>query len=161
MSSTHTKKLVGQLFNRVLHRPKKSAVPVYLKRFRSIDALIEAGMLSIDLRELRVAIDVSVHMLYMDDDRKYAAFFENLRAYINFRRGFLSLEFVEADRPVCFAVTIREEIRYDLEKGEFHERPVQKYHVILNGVNVSGKVDYQPSDTSEENHKTDNTDNTE
>lgn len=132
------RKLIKALFT----KKKKSAVGIYLSRFDTVDKLIRDKLIGIDVKECYVALDLSVHLLYKDDDRKYAAFFDTLRAYINFYRGYFQLPALEPGERINFCVNFRREIRFDLETEEFYDQPKVEYIPWLIGFCQSGHVVY-------------------
>lgn len=132
-------RLVKALFS----RKKENAAAVYLSRFDTIEKMISEKLIGIDVKEGYVAIDLSVHLLYKDDDRKYAAFFDSLRAFINYYRGYMDLPVLQYDERINFCVNFRREIRFDLEREEFYDKPKVEYIPFLVGFCQSDKVVYE------------------
>lgn len=132
------RRLIKALFS----RKKKNAAAIYLSRFDTIDKMIREKLIGIDVKECYVAIDLSVHLLYKDDDRKYAAFFDTLRAFINYHRGYMDLPVLQPEERINFCVNFRREIRFDLENEEFYDEPRVEYIPWLVGFCQSGTVVY-------------------
>lgn len=125
-------------------RKSKSYVQVYLKRFETIDTLIAEDRIGIDLIRALVVLDVSVHLLYMEDDRKYNAFFDTLRAYINYHRGRLQVNrLLEPEDPISFYVVQKLYKAFDLDRGEFFDPPRQEVEKLAVGVYRNGEVSYK------------------
>lgn len=141
------------LFRSLFKRKKKDYVPVYLSRFETIDKMIRCRLIGIDIKEAYAVIDVSVHLLYHDDDRKYAAFFETLRAFINYYRGNLDIPMLEYDERINFCVNFKHEIRFDLDREEFYEKPKEENIPWLVGFYQSGKVVYDVYEKKEPGEK--------
>lgn len=146
MKTGLVKKLLGRMVRKRLHDP----IPVYLARFETVDKLVKAGSIAIDLENCYVALDVSVHICHMNSDARYAAFFDTLRAYINFHRGTLGLPMVEADERINFSVILRLEHRFDMETGEFFDTPRHTYQVWLVGYSQGRNVHYAAYEPAEE-----------
>lgn len=132
------RRLIKALFS----RKKKNAAAIYLSRFDTIDKMIREKMIGIDVKESYVALDLSVHLLYKDDDRKYTAFFDTIRAFINYHRGYMDLPMLYSEDRINFCVNFRREIRFDLENEEFYDEPRVEYIPWLIGFFQSGKVVY-------------------
>lgn len=141
MTGVKVSRIIGRLFS----RERGGCTQVYLKRFESIEKLVRNGLLAVDYGENLAVLDASVHLLYMNDDRGYAAFFDTLRAYINFRRGMAGIEEMtrEEDR-INFMVTIRRAQFVDDETGEYFSPPKESTEILLIGYFQNGKVDYAP-----------------
>ena len=145
MKTGLVKKLLGRMFRSRHHDP----IPVYLSRFEPIDKLVKAGSIAIDLESCYVALDVSVHICHMNSDSRYAAFFDTLRAYINFHRGMLGLPMIQPEERVNFSVMLRLEHRFDMETGEFFDTPQHTNQVWLVGYSQSGSVHYAAYESPE------------
>lgn len=144
------KRVVKQLFR----KRKRSAVPIYLKRFETIQKLIDQDLLGFDFKQKLVVLDSSIHALYLNDDRKYAAFFDTLQAYMNAFRGALGIEeFIDKDDRINFMVVLKQYIGFDLETGDFFSPAKETVSTLLVGYYQDGKVDYAvyepPKETEE------------
>ena len=132
-------KVLKQLFR----KKKKTAVPVYLKRFETIQKLIDDDRIGIDFKQKLVVLDSSIHMLYKNDDRKYNSFFDTMRAFLNTYRGALGIkELIELEDKIDFMVVLKEELFFDHESGEFFSPPKKTAKTLLVGYYQNGKVDY-------------------
>ena len=141
MTGAKVSRLIGRLFGRKRH----GCTQVYLKRFESIEKLVRNGLLAVDYGENLAVLDTSVHLLYMNDDRAYAAFFDTLRAYINFHRGMAGMEEMTCSEDrINFMVTIRRSQLVDDETGEYFFPPKETMEILLVGYFQNGKVDYSP-----------------
>lgn len=133
------------IINQLFSKRNKSCIPVYLKRFETIDTLIGDDRIGIDIVRNLVVLDTSIHLLYMDDDNKYNAFFDTLRAYINYHRGRLQIRrMVEPEDRIDFMVVQKLYMAFDLEKGEFYDKPQESAQTLIVGYYQNGKVDYVP-----------------
>ena len=144
MKTTQRKGRIRQIMGRLFKRRHKDYIPVYLSRFETIDKLIEGGLLAIDLESRYVCLDASLHIQNMNSDRKYTAFFDNIRAYMNFHLGLLRQPMIEPEDRLDFGVMLRQTIRYDAEAGEYFDPPRMKYHTLLVGANQNGRIAYEP-----------------
>lgn len=123
---------------------RKSYVAVYLKRFETIDKLIADDRIGIDPIRALVVLDASIHLLYMDDDRKYNAFFDTIRAYINYKRGLLQVNrLLEPEAPLSFYVVQKIYKLFDIERGEFYDPPHEDVEKLLVGAHWNGKMIYE------------------
>lgn len=134
---------ISRIARQLFRKRKPSYVPVYLERFASLDKLIADDRIAIDFKQKLVVLDTSMHLLYMDDDRKYAAFFDTIRAYINFSRGRIGIEEVvkHTDR-INFMVMLKQYKEFNEETGDFYDPPQETAKTILVGYYQHGKVDY-------------------
>lgn len=134
-------RIIKQLFK----RRSKSCIPVYLKRFETLDTLIGDDRIGIDIVRKIVVLDTSIHLLYMDDDEKYNAFFDTIRAYINYHRGRLQIKrMVEHEDRIDFMVVQKLYMAFDLDKGEFYDKPKEHAKTLIVGYYQNGKVEYAP-----------------
>lgn len=125
-------------------RQRKSYVQVYLKRFETIDTLIGDDRIGIDIVRSLVVLDVSVHLLYMEDDRKYNAFFDTLRAYINYHRGRLQIgKLLEPEDTISFYVVQKLYKVFDIDRGEFFDPPREEVEKLAVGIYRDGVVSYE------------------
>lgn len=142
MKKTNVKGRFSRLFGQLFARRKKDHIPVYLSRFETIDKLISSGLLAIDLESRYVCIDASLHIQYMDSKTKYAAFFNNLRAYMNFHYGLKQQPMIEPEERIDFGVMLKQTIMFDHETGDFYDPPHIQYHTLIVGANQYGTVEY-------------------
>lgn len=135
---------IARLLKRLFKLRTKDHVQVYLSRFETVDKFVRSNLIGIDFKDAYVSIDVSVHLLYMNDIRKYESFFDVLRAYINYHRGEYDIPMLEFDERINFCVSLRHEIRFDLEKEEFYEKPKIEYIPCVIGYYQSGNLTSAP-----------------
>lgn len=134
------KRIIGQLFRKKKH----SYIPVYLKRFDTLERLISDDRLGIDHQKKLVVLDSSVHVLYMEDDQAYNAFFDTVRAYINFSRGKVGVEEgVEYSDRINFLVMMKHYTAFDPATEEFFSPPKVEAKTVLVGYYEHGKVEYE------------------
>lgn len=141
MDKTIIKALAKRIFSR---KREKDYIPVYLKRFASVDRLIETGMLAIDLDKKFVALDTSIHLLHMNDIRKYSAFFDTVRAYMNYRLGLLGMPGVKYSDRIDFTVMLKQTAYIDADTGELYDNPKETYHPLVIGYYTDGQTVYAP-----------------
>lgn len=108
-----------KIFKAIILKRKVQPVDEYLKSFEIIEKLIRDGRIGIDFKTPFVEIDLYLHGKFYYDDEKYIAFMDKIRAYINFRRGYLKgslenfgnnevdadmLKPIDGTTPIAFAV---------------------------------------------------------
>lgn len=125
----------------------------YLKCIPTIQKLIDRHQLGINLKERFVVLDVSVHLAflptgtsayaYRQADKRYAAFFDKVMAYMNFKLGELGKPAIDPQKePLTFAVTRKETVVW--ENGEPVPAHLQvREKTVLVGVYRGGAVDYK------------------
>ena len=131
----------------------------YLKTFQTLEKLMEAEYLQVDLRELHVRIDYRIHALYMYDDKKYLAFIDKVVAWMNFKRGLLGVkQFIEPTHRINFTVFRMDDV-YTVGDKEvnltdiFQGNSVSDFKIqhkptdILVGYAENGRLDYAPIKT--------------
>lgn len=136
--------LLKHFCNAVFRKRKKDYIPVYLKRFEAVDKLLEEGLMAVNLEQNFVAVDASVHMMYMNSQSKYNAFFDTVRAFINFKRGCLGMEMVKYNDRIDFAVMIRHTSYIDENTGELYDVPKENIHPVAVGFYMAGDTVYAP-----------------
>lgn len=105
-------------------RRKPVAMETYLKCIPTIRKLIDTHRLGINLKERLVVVDVSVHLAflptgtsayaYRQADKRYAAFFDKVVAYMNFKLGELQKPLFDATKePLSFLVTQKETVMWE------------------------------------------------
>lgn len=135
---------ISHLFRSLFARKKKDYIPVYLSRFEAIEKYIKSRLIGIDVKDCYVILDISVHICYMNSDKEYSAFFDTIRAFINYYRGLLDIPMVEYEDRINFSVNFKREIRIDIENEEFYDNPVEENIPWLIGYYQSGKIVYIP-----------------
>lgn len=127
------------LLKRLFRKRLKDAVPVYLKRFGTIDRMIDCGLIAIDLEKRLVMLDALIHLQY---EASYPAFFDTLRAYMNYKGGLAGLDKIGYDDRIDFTVMIRHSVFADENTGEVFDSRKEEYVPLLIGYCRNGKVDY-------------------
>lgn len=115
----------------------------YLSCAESISSMIEKDLIGINLEKRFVVLDSYVHLLFFEDEKKYSAFFDKIRAFINICLGELGREeMIEPEDAIDFNVVMKRLIYMD-EYGNIPDGGV-KTHIdpILVGRYQYGKVDY-------------------
>lgn len=147
----HSKML--HTFIQLFRKRKHPTVPVYLRRFASIEKMIKAKLLSVDYGENLVVLDTSVHLLYMGNERAYEAFFDTLRAFINFCRGVAGIEeMTELEDRINFMVVLKRSHLFNDETGEYFNPPEELTDILLIGYYQYGYIDYAPYIKENSNH---------
>lgn len=135
-------------------RKESVAMETYLQCIPTIQKLIDRHQLGINLKERLVVLDVSVHLAflptgtsayaYRQADKRYAAFFDKVVAYMNFQLGRMGKkDFIDPTRePLSFVVTRKETVMW--ENGEPVPAHLQvREETVLVGVYRDGVVDYK------------------
>ena len=134
----------------------------YLRYIPTIEKLIEIGWLNVDLREIHVSVDYRLHMTFMDEDRKYLAFFDKIRAYMNYKRGFLQVKkLIEPEDRINFLVFRKSEIHTlngkevplpDLFDAEAEDEigTKEKIETLLVGFATATELEYVPFEKAED-----------
>lgn len=135
-------------------RKESVAMETYLQCIPTIQKLIDRHQLGINLKERLVVLDVSVHLAflptgtsayaYRQADKRYAAFFDKVVAYMNFQLGRMGKkDFIDPARePLSFVVTRKETVMW--ENGEPVPAHLQvREETVLVGVYRDGVVDYK------------------
>lgn len=152
MKKTNTKGRIIRLIRQLFTQRTKDYVPVYLSRFETIEKLIAEDLLAIDLENRYVCIDASLHIQYMNNDRKYVAFFDNLRAYMNFHFGQMQKQMITPEDRINFGVMLKQTRMYDTDTGEFYDQAQVEYHTLIVGINQHNKVEYDVYKAASSNH---------
>ena len=142
---------ISRLLSNLFSRRKKDYVQIYLSRFETLEVLVLNELIGIDFKECYVSVDASVHIQYMNDRKSYEAFFDTVRAYINYLRGMNGMSLVNYDDRINFCVTLKQEIRFDMNTGEYYDKPIKKYNICIIVYYQSGKLEYVPFKETEEN----------
>ena len=140
------KRITRQIFCKK-HRPY---VQTYLNRFATLEKLIADGRIGIDVKQKLVVLDSSIHLLYMEDDQKYNAFFDTIRAYMNYRRGAIEIkEIIKPEDRINFTVVMKHYTAFDESIGEFFDPPKETADTILVGYYKNGRVEYATYEKNE------------
>ena len=135
-------------------RKESGAMETYLKCIPTIQKLIDRHQLGINLKERLVVLDVNLHMAflpigtsasaYQQADKRYAAFFDKVVAYMNFQLGRMGKkDFIDPTKEtVSFVVTQKETVMWENnEPVPAHLQVREK--TLLVGVYRDGVVDYK------------------
>lgn len=136
----------------MFRRPNKCRVAdTYLSCCDSIWELIEKDLIGVNLERRFVVLDSSVHLLFFENDEKYAAFFDKIRAYMNIALGIMGRgEMIGIEDAIDFNVVMKRVVYMD-EYGMIPDDGV-KTHIdtILVGRYCNAKVNYVPYTPLEE-----------
>lgn len=135
-------------------RKESAAMESYLKSIPTIQKLIDRHQIGINLKERLVVLDVHLHMAFLPTgtsasawkmaDKRYAAFFDKVVAYMNFQLGWLGKkDFIDPTKePLSFVVTQKDTVMW--ENGEPVPAHLQvREKTLLVGVYRNGVVDYK------------------
>ena len=135
-------------------RKESVAMESYLKCIPTIQKLIDRHQLGINLKERMVVLDVHLHMAFLPAgtsasawkvaDKRYAAFFDKVVAYMNFQLGRMGKkDFIDPTKEtVSFVVTRKETVMWENnEPVPAHLQVREK--TLLVGVYRDGVVDYK------------------
>lgn len=137
-------------------RKESAAMETYLKCIPTIQKLIDRHQLGINLKERFVVLDVGVHLAFLPTgtsayafrqaDKRYAAFFDKVTAYMNFKLGELGKPAVDPQKEaLSFVVTRKETVMW--ENGEPVPAHLQvREKTVLVGAYRDGAVDYRAVD---------------
>lgn len=135
----------------IFRSPQRCRVmDTYLSCMESIDKLIEKDLIGINLERRFVVLDSTVHLMFFEDGKKYAAFFDKIRAYMNMSLGKKGIkEMIEAEDAIDFNVVMKRLVYMD-EYGTIPEDGV-KTHIdtLLVGRYCNSEVDYVAYDKEE------------
>lgn len=135
-------------------RKEYMAMNTYLNCIPTIQTLIDKRLLGINLKERLLAIDVSLHLMYVstrtgksisESDKRYSAFIDKVIAYMNFQLGRMGArDFIDPEKePVRFLV-IQKEFRYFDENGLPLPAHLQvNEQTLLVGLYKNGEVNYR------------------
>lgn len=125
-----------------------------MKCIPTIQKLIDRHQLGINLKERFVVVDVSLHLAFLPTgtsasawktaDKRYAAFFDKVVAYMNFQLGHIGKkDFIDPQKEtISFVVTRKETVMW--ENGEPVPAHLQvREKTILVGAYRDGVVDYK------------------
>ena len=141
-------------------RKEQLAMETYLKCIPTIEKLIERHQMGINLKERFVVLDVGIHVAFLPSgtsayayrqaDKRYAAFFDKVVAYMNFQLGRLGKkDFIDPTKEtISFVVTRKETVMW--ENGEPVPPHLQvREKTVLVGAYRDGVVDYKEVVSSE------------
>lgn len=142
--SNQTVRKLSAVAKGMLHPGRKPAMDQTLKNVESISKLIESDLLAVDPVRPYVVISDKIHILYMNDERKYANFLYYVLSYINVKRGLLNIkESVLPEDRMDFAV-VQTRTRYTPQEGEaWEDMPINSIETLLVGAYQNGVVDYR------------------
>ena len=132
-----------------------SATEAYLSSVPVIQKLVDARKLGINLKERFVMIDESLHRSFMPKrfspgaiekwDRRYAAFFDKLVAYMNFQLGHMGKpDFIDpATEAVNFSVVMPVMRAFDEHMNPLPAHLQMEYKTILVGWYRNGEIDFK------------------
>ena len=135
-------------------RREAVAMETYLKCIPTIERLIERHQMGINLKERLVVLDIGVHLAflpagtsvyaYRQADKRYAAFFDKVVAYMNFQLGRLGKkDFIDPTKEtVSFVVTRKETVMWENDEPVPAHLQVRE-KTILEGAYRNGGVDYK------------------
>lgn len=136
----------------IFRRPAKCRVAeTYISSFDSITQLIEKDLIGINIERRFVVLDSAVHLLFFENDKKYAAFFDKIRAYMNIALGEMGIgEMIDREHAIDFNVVLKRLVYMD-EYAMIPDGGV-KTHIdtILVGRYCNGKVNYVSYDADKE-----------
>ena len=113
------------------------------ERFETLEKLISNDRIGIDFRQKLVVLDSSIHLLYLNDDQKYAAFFDTVQAYMNMCRGAIGIkELITPEDKIDFSVVLKQYVVIDVKSGEFYDPPKESTKTLIVGYYQNKKVDY-------------------
>lgn len=139
-------------------RRKPVAMDTYLGCIPGIQRLIDTRKMGINLKERLVVLDISIHRAFLPKrftdsemakaDRRYAAFFDKVVAYMNFQLGRMGKkDFIDPTKErIHFHVTV-ERYRYVDDEGKplpAHQQV--SFDTLLVGWYQNGEVDYKGID---------------
>lgn len=142
--SNQTIRMLSAAAKGMLHPGRKPAMEQVLQNVESIAKLVESDLLAVDPVRPYVVISDKIHILYMNDDRKYANFLYYVLSYINVKRGLLNMKNpVLPEECLDFAV-VQTITRYTPQEGEtWEDMPKNSMETLLVGAYQNGVVDYR------------------
>lgn len=139
-------------------RKEQLAMETYLKCIPTIQKLVDTHKLGINLKERLVVLDISVHLAFLPSgtsayayrqaDKRYAAFFDKVVAYMNFKLGELGKkDFIDPTKEtVSFVVTRKETVMWENNEPVPSHLQVREKTVLV-GAYRDGVVDYKTVDS--------------
>ena len=141
-------------------RKESKAMETYLKCIPTVQKLIDRHQLGINLKERLVVVDVGVHLAFLPTgtsasawrqaDKRYAAFFDKVVAYMNLQLGRMGKkDFIDPTKePISFVVTRKETVMWENNEPVPPHLQVRE-KTILVGAYRNGVVDYKEVVSSE------------
>lgn len=132
-----------------------AATEAYLSSVPVIQKLVDARKLGINLKERFVMIDESLHRSFMPKrfspgaiekwDRRYAAFFDKLVAYMNFQLGHMGKpDFIDpTTETINFSVVMPVMRAFDEHMNPLPAHLQMEYKTILVGWYRNGEIDFK------------------
>lgn len=139
-------------------RREAVAMETYLNCCESIQKFIDTHKLGINLKERHVVLDISLHLLFMPhgtsdrmirkSDRRYAAFFDKVVAYMNLQLGRMQKkDFIDPQKDaVTFHVTVERHRYVDDEGNPLPAHRQVTFDTIIVGAYRNGEIDYKAVD---------------
>lgn len=133
-------------------KKKADAIGGYAKCIPYVQRLIDTNKLGINLKEKFVVMDVSVHACFAENypggsDKKHAAFFDKVIAYMNFQLGRMGKkDFINPKEDVIRFQVTSEIVRYVDEDGNpLPAHLMVHYDTVLVGWYRDGELEYRSS----------------
>lgn len=160
MKKQSISRLLTSLFKGIIRGKRKEAVAMesYLDCIPIIQKLVDNHQIGINLKERLVLIDIHLHTLFLPKDfsyksiqqadKKYAAFFDKIVAYINYNLGLIGKkDFVDPKNDSIHFFVIQKEIQYMDEEGNPIPVHLQvKEQILFAGLYKNGLIDYKEYD---------------
>lgn len=143
-------------------RREAAAMETYQACIPSIQKLVDRHLLGINLKERFVLVDESIHRAFLPihftqagirrADKRYAAFFDKIIAYMNFQLGRMGLkDFVDPKKErINFHVTINETRFFDEDMNPVPAHLQVRTKTILVGWYENGDLDYKVLEENED-----------
>lgn len=142
-------------------RKEAVAMETYLNCIPGIQKLVDRHLLGINLKERFVLVDESIHRAFLPiyftpsgiakADKRYAAFFDKVVAYMNFQLGRMGMkDFVDPQKErINFHVTINETRFFDEEMNPIPAHLQVRTRTLLIGWYRNGEIDYKALEDGE------------
>lgn len=139
-------------------RKQAVAMETYLSCSQTIQKLIDTHKLGINLKERHVVLDASLHLAFMpqgtssyaikQSDKRYAAFFDKIVAYMNMQLGKMQKkDYVDPIKDIITFHVTTEHHRYVDDEGNLLPAHLQvAFDTILVGTYKNGMIDYKSVD---------------
>ena len=136
-------------------RKEAVAMETYLHCIPSIQKLIDRHQLGINLKERVVALDIQVHLAFLPRvftpsgiakaDKRYAAFFDKVVAFMNFEMGRRGIkDFIDPEKEaIQFVVTSKERTVVDKDGNMVPVHMQVQERTVLVGLYKNGVVNYR------------------
>lgn len=142
-------------------RKESVAMETYLNCIPSIQKLIDKRLLGINLKERFVLVDESIHRAFLPRyftpsdiskaDKRYAAFFDKIVAYMNFQLGRMGRKDTvnPTKERINFHVTVNETRFFDKDMNPIPAHLQVQSRTILIGWYENGEIDYKAVENDE------------